>query len=63
MNQLEFNFLKPRDATPEEFDEWQKKELQWWGDKQLKFVAFASIFQILSVGMMLLAFYTIGKFI
>ena len=29
--QLEFNF-KPREATPEEAEEWQEKELHWWGE-------------------------------
>ena len=60
--QLNFNF-GPRDATPEEFEEWRKKELDWWGDRQLKFIAIAvlvqlgalifmfSTFQVISLGL------------
>ena len=42
--QLNFNF-GPRDATPEEFEEWRKSELDWWGDRQLKFIALAVLVQ------------------
>ena len=60
--QLNFNF-GPRDATPEAFEEWRKNELDWWGDRQLKFIAIAvlvqlgalifmfSTFQVISLGL------------
>jgi len=60
--QLEFNF-KPRDATPEEQQEWINNELLPLGDMQLKFVAIMSVVQICTVGFMLLSFYMIGSFI
>ena len=43
--QLNLNF-GPRDATPEEFEEWRKNELDWWGDRQLKFIAIAVLVQL-----------------
>ena len=39
--QLEINFI-PRDATPQEAEEWQEQELAWWGDRQLNIVALAT---------------------
>tara|TARA_R100001510_G_scaffold55066_1_gene58482 strand:+ start:243 stop:443 length:201 start_codon:yes stop_codon:yes gene_type:complete len=57
--QLQLN--KTKDATPEEQAEWIEKELLPLGKIQLKFIAFMSILQIASVGMMLLAFWIIGK--
>tara|TARA_R100001509_G_scaffold134735_1_gene88381 strand:- start:699 stop:899 length:201 start_codon:yes stop_codon:yes gene_type:complete len=57
--QLQLN--KTKDATPEEQAEWIEKELLPLGKIQLKFIAFMSILQIVSVGMMLLAFWIIGK--
>ena len=58
--QLNLNF-KPRDATPEEFKEWEEKELNWWADIQIPLVAFMAIVQLLVFGSMLMAFYLIGK--
>lgn len=58
--QLKFNF-KPRDATPEEQKEWIEKELVPLGEKQLSFIAFMSVLQVATVGLMLLAFWVIGK--
>ena len=49
--QLTFNF-KPADATPEQFDEWQEKELNPWAEKQLSIVAIMSIVQIAMLGLM-----------
>ena len=60
MRQLEFNF-KPRDATPEEQKEWIEKELIPLGEKQLPFIAFMAVLQVATVGLMLLAFWIIGK--
>ncbi len=58
--QLNLN-LKPRDATPEEFKEWEEKELNWWAEIQIPLVAFMAIVQLLVFGSMLMAFYLIGK--
>tara|TARA_R100001510_G_C7639768_1_gene197487 strand:- start:1152 stop:1361 length:210 start_codon:yes stop_codon:yes gene_type:complete len=59
--QLQFNLYKPRDATPEEFDEWQEKELQPWGDRQLLIVFIMALVQLSALGFMLLTFFVIGK--
>jgi len=63
MQQLKFNFLKNRDATLEEINEWQEKELQWWGDRQLKIVALAAIIQLATLGFMALMMIMIGNII
>ena len=59
--QLEFNLYKPRDATPEEFDEWQEKELQPLGDRQLLIVFIMALVQLSALCFMLLTFFVIGK--
>lgn len=61
--QLELLLNKPRDATPEEHEEWINNELLPLGDMQLKFVAIMSVVQICTVGFMLLSFWLIGSFI
>ena len=58
--QLEFNLHKPREATPEEFDKWQKEHLQPLGDAQLKLVAFMSVVQFMALATMMISFYLIG---
>jgi len=63
MQQLKFNFLKNRDATLKEINEWQEKELQWWGDRQLKIVALAAIIQLATLGFMALMMIMIGNII
>ena len=40
------------EATPEEFAEWQEKELNWWADRQLTFVGIAAIVQLTALGFM-----------
>ena len=57
--QLNFNF-GPRDATPEEFEEWRKSELDWWGDRQLKFVALAVLVQFGALVFMFTTFFVIS---
>tara|TARA_R100000231_G_scaffold98706_1_gene73689 strand:+ start:203 stop:469 length:267 start_codon:yes stop_codon:yes gene_type:complete len=57
--QLEFNF-GPRDATPEEFNEWWESELKPKGDGQLKFVAMMAVVQLLTLVFMMTAFFIIG---
>ena len=49
--QLSLTF-KPRDATVEETEKWQEEELKWWADRQLNFVAIATIIQISALGFM-----------
>ena len=49
--QLELHFT-PRDATPEEAQEWQEKELAWWGAGQLMFVTIAVIIQMSALAFM-----------
>ena len=60
--QLELQLNKTVDATPEEAAAWQKNELDWWGDKQLMFVAIASLVQVSALGFMLTCFYLIDMF-
>jgi intracellular septation protein A len=48
-------------ATPEEFDEWQQTELNWWADRQLSIVALMSVVQVVVFGLMLLVFYINSK--
>jgi intracellular septation protein A len=50
-----------KNATPEEFDEWQQTELNWWADRQLSIVALMSVVQVVVFGLMLLVFYINSK--
>tara|TARA_B100001063_G_C16725832_1_gene536329 strand:- start:781 stop:981 length:201 start_codon:yes stop_codon:yes gene_type:complete len=59
--QVKLQLNKTKDATPEEQAEWIEKELLPLGEKQLTFIAIMSVVQILSVALMLLAFWVIGK--
>ena len=58
--QLEMQLNKTVDATPEEWEEWQEKELDWWGKIQIPLVAFMAFVQVFAFGSMLMAFYLIG---
>tara|TARA_Y100000033_G_C2730353_1_gene103109 strand:- start:268 stop:468 length:201 start_codon:yes stop_codon:yes gene_type:complete len=58
--QLEIDFNKPRDATPEEVQEWYETELKPQGDSAMKMVVYATIIQALSLGFMGLCMYIIG---
>ena len=49
--QLQLVFA-PRDATPEEFEEWQEKELAPWAEKQLPIVAIMAVVQVAMLGLM-----------
>lgn len=60
MRQLEIDFNKPRDATPEEVKEWYETELKPQGDSAMKMVVYATITQALSLGFMGLCMYIIG---
>ena len=59
--QLEFNFAKPRDCTPEEQKEWIGGELKYWADVQGKLISGMSILQVSLVGFMLGTMYIIGE--
>ena len=51
--QLQFNFAKPRDCTPEEQREWINTEGQYWADLQGKIIIGISILQVSLLGFML----------
>ena len=59
--QLELELNKTVDATREEWDEWQEKELNWWAEKQLPIVAFMAVVQLVMFGGMLLTMILIGE--
>ena len=59
--QLEIQLNKTIEATDEEWDEWQEKELNWWAEKQIPIVAFMAFVQLFVFGGMLMAFFLIGK--
>ena len=50
--QLPLDLNTTKEATPEEFAEWQEKELNWWADRQLTFVGIAAIVQLTALGFM-----------
>ena len=58
--QLEIQLNKTVDATDEEWDEWQEKELDWWAEKQIPSVAFMAFVQLFMFGSMLMIFYIIN---
>jgi len=49
--QLNLTF-KPRDATPQEVEDWYEDHLKWWGERQLHIVAIAVATQITVLGVM-----------
>ena len=58
--QLDLNLSAPREATDEEWDEWQEKELDWWGNRQLKFIAIAVLVQFGALAFMFTTFYVVS---
>ena len=58
--QLEIQLNKTTEATPEQTEEWQEEELNWWAEKQLSFVAVASLIQLSALGVMALVMFLIG---
>ena len=58
--QLELQLNKTVERTPEQVKEWQEKELDWWAEKQLSFVAVASIIQLSALGFMFLVMFLIN---
>ena len=59
--QLELQLNATVDATPEQFNECQEKELNWWAEKQLPIVAFMAVVQLVMFGGMLLTMILIGE--
>ena len=59
--QLELQLNKTVDATPEQINEWQDKELNWWAEIQLPLVAFMAFVQLAVFGGMLLTMILIGE--
>ena len=59
--QLEIQLNKTVEATDEEWDEWQEKELDWWAERQIPIVAFMAFVQLFVFGGMLMTFFLIGK--
>ena len=59
--QLELQLNKTVEATDEEWNEWQEKELNWWGERQIPIVAFMAFVQLFVFGGMLMAFVLIGQ--
>ena len=58
--QLEMQLNKTVEATDEEWDEWQEKELDWWAENQIPIVAFMAFVQLFMFGSMLMIFYLIN---
>ena len=53
-------FNKPKNASSEDFLNWEKNELNWWANRQLKIVAMMSVVQVSAFMFMLLSFYLIS---
>ena len=58
--QTEIQLNKVTNATEEEWDEWQEKELEWWGDRQLPLVFIMALVQLGALGFMFTTFYIIS---
>ena len=53
-------FNKPKNASSEDFLNWERTELNWWANRQLKIVAMMSVVQVSAFMFMLLSFYIIS---
>ena len=53
-------FNKPKNASSKDFLNWEKTELNWWANRQLKIVAMMSVVQVSAFMLMLLSFYLIS---
>ena len=53
-------FNKPKNASSEDFLNWERTELNWWANRQLKIVAMMSVVQVSAFMFMLLSFYLIS---
>lgn len=61
--QLELPLWKPREATPEEVQQWFVEELKPQADKSLQYVVMASIIQACCLGFMFSMFWVIDKLV
>ena len=61
--QLELLLDKPRDATPEEFEEWQNTSLKWWADRQFKIIIIATFVQLSALGFMFSVMFIAGQWV
>ena len=61
--QLELQLNKITNATPEEVQDWQEKELDWWGDRQFIFVTVAVIVQLCTLLFMASVMVVTGGFL
>tara|TARA_Y100000361_G_scaffold121537_1_gene113501 strand:+ start:3132 stop:3341 length:210 start_codon:yes stop_codon:yes gene_type:complete len=61
--QLELSLDKPRDATPEEFEEWQNTSLKWWADRQFKIIIIATFVQLSALGFMFSVMFVAGQWV
>ena len=52
--QLELQLNKTKEATPEQFEEWQETELKWWADRQFPIIWIACFVQLSALGFMAL---------
>ena len=50
--QLELQLNKTKEATPEQFEEWQETELKWWADRQFTIIWIACFVQLSALGVM-----------
>ena len=53
-------FNKPKNASSEDFLNWERTELNWWANRQLKIVAMMSVIQVSVFLFMLLSFHIIS---
>ena len=61
--QLELQLNKTREATPEQFEEWQETELKWWADRQFIAIIIASIVQLSALGFMFSVMFVAGQWV
>tara|TARA_S200000501_G_scaffold272304_1_gene256035 strand:- start:134 stop:343 length:210 start_codon:yes stop_codon:yes gene_type:complete len=61
-SQPELLLDKPRDATPEEVQEWHDSNLQWWADRQFTAILIASIVQLSALGFMFSVMIVVGEY-
>tara|TARA_Y100001973_G_C5193564_1_gene332623 strand:+ start:1877 stop:2149 length:273 start_codon:yes stop_codon:yes gene_type:complete len=51
---------EPEEASPEVIKEWQETDGKWWAEKNLTFVAIASLVQLCALAFMGLSMFVIG---
>ena len=58
--QTELQLNKLDEATAEEWDEWQEKELDWWSNRQFRFILIAVLVQFGALAFMFSTFFIIS---